>query len=292
MQNLHRLKAALAALTWLFATLGAADAQNETPGVPVVAAHESGTPPQDGTLVISDPQHVQDTTLRNGKYWGKWNFGNAPYLQIGVQPSTVYDLYRTVSLIRFDLAGSKSMQVNSAKLRLYIPRNQTQMVPVPIHVYSVTAANAAWREGSSEAEEEAEASSWNSSGKGRAWAGGPGLSMPGVDYAAQALDTKTADGLDSEWLEFELPKSLVQSWMENPDANAGLLIKTDDNAEPGQSTHICSSQHWSGKGPQLVVNGKILAANVPAGIHSETARQRPIATAPNRPALRALADRK
>ena len=57
--------------------------------------------------------------------------------------------------------------------------------------------------------------------------------------------------------------------MDDPDSNAGLLLRTDDNAEPGQCTDICSSQHWSGKGPQLVIQGKLSTAIVAAGVHGE-----------------------
>ena len=64
---------------------------------------------------------------------------------VGVQPSTVYDIYRSVSLIRFDSSGLPNAKVESARLRVYVPRNLTQMVPVPIHVHAVSAANAGWQ---------------------------------------------------------------------------------------------------------------------------------------------------
>lgn len=216
-------------------------------------------------MIVSGPRQVKDAFLRNGRFWGKWNFGKAPYLEVGTQPSTVYDIYRAVSLIRFDLSGSTYGQVTSAKLRLYVPRNQTQMVPVPISVHAIAAANAGWIEGSAESEPQADACSWSARAAGHPWAGAPGLTQAGVDYVATPLDTKTAEGMESGWLEFNLPKELVQSWLDHPEANAGLLLRTDDSAEPGQHTHICSSQHWTGQGPQLVIEGhfspdKIVAA--------------------------------
>lgn len=256
-------------LTFLLAAFGMANAQESARTIPQATLNELVTASNAGALVVSGPEHVQDTFLRNGKFWGKWNFGNAQFLQVGVQPSTVYDIYRTVSLIRFDLSGLQYAKVESARLRLYVPRNQTQMVPVPIHVHAVSAANAGWKEGASEAEEEPEAASWNCRAQGQPWAGGQGLSEPGVDYAAEPLASKTADGLEGEWFEFELPKTLIQSWMDYPDGNAGLLVRTDENAEPGQCTDICSSQHWSGKGPQLVIKGKFSTSIVAAEVHSE-----------------------
>src|SRR3954465_4539088 len=126
----------------------------------------AAAPPDKTLLVVSDPQHVQDTTLRNGLYWGNWNFGIAQFLQVGAQPSTVYDIYRTVSLIRFDLGALPYAQVASAKLRLYVPRNLTQQSAVAVHVHAVSAANANWREGSSEAEEQGAACCWNNCSEG------------------------------------------------------------------------------------------------------------------------------
>ncbi|HTB82268.1 MAG TPA: DNRLRE domain-containing protein [Candidatus Sulfotelmatobacter sp.] len=256
-------------LAFLLVAFGLASAQEPAHTVSQATLNTLVTGSNADVLVVSGPEHVQDTFLRNGKYWGKWNFGNAQFLQVGVQPSTVYDIYHAVSLIRFDLSGFQYANVESAWLRLYVPRNQTQMVPVPIHVHAVSTANAGWKEGASEAVEEPEAASWNSRDQGQPWAGGSGLSEPGRDYSAEPLATRTAAGLEGEWLEFELPKALVQSWMDDPDANAGLLLRTDDNAGPGQCTDICSSQHWSGKGPQLVIRGKFSTAIVAAGVHSE-----------------------
>jgi len=248
-----------AAITTLALLLAAADA----PSAPEPSAYQMGT------LTVSGPQHVQDALLLSGKYWGKWNFGNAQFLEVGVQPSTVYDVYRAVSLIRFDFSGLQYAKVETARLRIYIPRNQTQMAPVPIHVHAVSAANAGWKKGASEAEETPKAACWNCRARGLPWAGGPGLSRPGLDYAAEPLATKTADGLKGEWLEFDLPQALVQSWMDAPDANAGLLLRTDENAEPGQHTCIMSSRQWSGNGPQLVIRGKLSGAKVSAGSDSQ-----------------------
>jgi Carbohydrate binding module (family 35) len=257
------------ALTFLLAAFGMADAQERGREIPNASLSQPVTASGAGVLVVTGPEQVQDTFLRNGNYWGKWNFGNAQFLQVGVQPSTVYDIYRSVSLIRFDLSRFSNATVESARLRLYVPRNQTQMVPVPIHVHAVSAANAGWKEGSSEAEEAPEAASWNYLALNQPWVGGQGLSKPGLDFDAEPLATKTADGLEGEWLEFDLPKSLIQSWIDKPAANAGLLLRTDENAGPGQCTDICSSQHWSGKGPQLVIKGKFSADKMAAVIHSQ-----------------------
>jgi DNA-binding transcriptional MerR regulator len=270
-------------LALLLVLPGTLDAQNANIENSKNAVRPSAASSETETLRVSGPQHVQDTMLRNGKFWGAWNYGNAPYLQVGVQPSTVYDIYRSVSLVRFDLAGLSRAQVQSAKLRLYVPRNQTQIKPVPLHIHVVNIANARWQEGSSEAQPEAGAASWNQRADGKPWAGAPGCGRSGADYEAAPLDSQTADGLEGRWLEFQLPPALVESWMEQPDRNAGLLIRTDDDAEPGEGTHICSSQHWSGNGPQLVITGKLSPEKVPASVHTQTHYNRPYQLPPTGP---------
>jgi hypothetical protein len=222
--------------------------------VSALAAHSTDAS-DSAAFVITGPDHVEDTTLRNGLYWGKWNFGAAQFLQIGYQPSTVYDVYHTVSLLRFDLSQCPYERIVSAKLRLYVPRNLTQLKPLAIHAHAVSAANARWAEGSSEAEKEAAAATWNSRSTGKPWAGRPGLSQAGADYDLAPLDTQTADGLNGQWLEFQLPAALAQSWLNAPNRNSGILLRPDDNIELGQQTYIYSSQHPSGKGPQLVLQG-------------------------------------
>lgn len=235
------------------------------------------------SLTVSGPQHVQDTTLRSGQYWGKWNFGDAQFLQVGFQPSTVYDTYHTVSLIRFDLAGLQHFKVSSATLRLYFPRNLIQQSPVPVHVYAVSGPNAGWLGGASEAVEQPDGASWDGRAKDRPWAGGPGLSKRGIDFSAEPLDTKTVRGLEGEWVEFNLPAKLAQSWMDAPDQNAGLVLRTDDDAALGQSTYIYSSEHWSGKGPQLVLTGQASGQLVPADVFSAASRNAPFQLPPMGP---------
>lgn len=259
------IRAVILTLSAIFVASSAHGASKST----TAASLSSGNAPRDVSVIIAGSAHVQDTTLRSGLYWGKWNFGNSQFLQVGFQPSTVYDTYHTVSLIRFDLAGLKYLKVDSAKLRLYFPRNLIQQTPVPVHIYAVSQANGGWMAGSSEAEEQPDACSWENISKDHPWIGASGLSKPGIGYRAEALDTKMVDGLDGEWVEFKLPEQLAQSWMDSPDKNSGLLIKTDDNAAVGQGTYIYSSEHWSGKGPQLVLTGEALDRLVPTSIFAK-----------------------
>src|SRR5262249_54538618 len=48
---------------------------------------------------------------------------------------------------------------------------------------------------------------------------------------------------------------LVQRWLNSLELNSGILLRADDRIELGQQSYLYSSQHPSGKGPQLVVQG-------------------------------------
>ena len=176
------------------------------------------------TFVVSSPQAVDDTTLRKSdltyeedSYWTDWNFGKSQVLDVGYT-TAVWNQYRAVALLRFDLRGIPCQTVSSAIVRLYKPRNVTQLTSsIPVSVYRIHNANKDWKEGSKESTFQYRGSSWKSKGSGLPWAGGEsGCAAAGVDYDADPLDTKIAIREVGEWLEFEIPAALVQQWLENP----------------------------------------------------------------------------
>ena len=57
----------------------------------------------------------------------------------------------------------------------------------------------------------------------------------------------------SGWIEFWLPADLVQSWIDNPEMNYGLCIRAQEDADLSDEAYFFSSEHPSGKGPQLIV---------------------------------------
>jgi len=214
------------------------------------------------TFIISDPQDVQDVALLDREFGG-WNFGSSIVLEAGYMPG-LYELHHGASLIRFNLSGLGCGRVDSATLRLYKPKCSIQMVPVDVHIYRVSDANAGWVEGTAECRAEPDASTWDNLKQGQPWAGDNGCSREGADYLAPALDVQTAPVNRGQWLEFTLPAPLVQQWLDDPAHNAGLYIRARNHGDKlGDHVYFYSSEHHSGKGPQLVITGTKSAAKTP-----------------------------
>ncbi|MCK5174194.1 MAG: DNRLRE domain-containing protein [Planctomycetes bacterium] len=222
------------------------------------------------TFVISDSGSVEDVAMRDREY-SEWNFGAGHFLEAGFMPG-LYEIHHAASLIRFNLSGLGCRKVVSAKLRLYKPKDYIQMAPVSIQVRPVGAADGAWIEGSSECAAEAPAATWKWRGNNRPWSQGEGCGIEEIDGLSPAFDTRIApDGRRGQWLEFDIPAGLVQSWLDSPADNAGLLIGANTeitivpdaavnihaNVDVGLGSHVFfySSEHHSGKGPQLVIRG-------------------------------------
>jgi hypothetical protein len=206
------------------------------------------------TFVVSAPRDVEDVALLDREFGG-WNFGSSILIEAGFMPG-LYELHHGASLIRFNVSGLGCGDVRNAKLRLYKPKCSVQMSPVEIQVFEVAEANGAWTEGAAECGKSPEASTWNELREGKPWTGGPGCSMPDVDFHSPALDTQHAPLNEGAWMEFTLPVSLVQRWIEKPQANAGLYIMARDHgAKLGDHVYFHSSEHHSGKGPRLIIEG-------------------------------------
>jgi hypothetical protein len=229
-------------------------------------------------IVVSRPSQVEDCILRQSdvtyhqeNYWSGWNFGASQTLDAGYAIA-MWNQWRGNVLIRFDLRGVNCVKVEKVVFRIYKPKNVTQTSgEVPLALYQVMDVNSDWSEGHSESLPEYEAASWQFKGNGKAWAGGEnGCSVAGVDYVARPLGHAVANKYRGEWLEFELPAKLVQSWIDDPSRNAGLLIKTDEKQEIlGDHVLFYSSEHASGKGPELVIEGKEGKAKYPADINKK-----------------------
>jgi len=206
------------------------------------------------TFIVSAPEDVEDVALRDREF-GQWNFGRGLVLEVGFMPG-LYEEHHSVSLIRFNLSGLGCGKVLSAKLRLYKPKCSVQTRPVDVHVYEVAFVNCGWAEGSSLCEEEYGASCWRWRGDGEPWVGAEGCAREGIDYVTPELDVQTAPEDRGRWLEFSIPANLVQKWLNEPERNSGLYIKAGNIGERrGDHAFFYSSEHYSGKGPQLVIEG-------------------------------------
>ncbi|HRT10502.1 MAG TPA: DNRLRE domain-containing protein, partial [Candidatus Paceibacterota bacterium] len=219
-------------------------------------------------FVVSKPGDVEDVALLDGEFGG-WNFGGSPLLEAGFMGG-IYAEHRAVSLLRFDLAGIPCAKVTAATLRLYKPRCFVQSGPVVVRVHEIARANGGWSEGTAFCAEDPGGASWVRARIGRPWAGGPGCRAGGTELGAGLLDSRTAPADSGEWLEFALPAEVVQRWLDRPDQNAGVCVRAEaPGPEWGQHVYFHSSEHYSGKGPQLVIEG---TAGIPRRGAAETGR--------------------
>lgn len=206
------------------------------------------------TFIVSDPLAIEDAALRDREF-ADWSFGGGIVLEVGFMPG-LYEEHHCASLVRFDLSGLPCERVQSAMLRLYKPKCFAQITPVPVYVHEVAPANAGWTEGTALCQEDDAACSWGLAKRGQTWAGDEGCSRPGVDFLTPPLDTQAAPPGGREWLEFAIPPQLVQQWLDDPATNAGLYLTTDrDGQKRGDHAFFHSSEHASGNGPQLVIEG-------------------------------------
>lgn len=131
--------------------------------------------------------------------------------------SAVYIYCRTayVTLLKFDLSGIPAgSTINSAQLRLYPNQNPNPDVTLAIH--RILAANSAWT---------AALATWNTTNGVDAWAGSAGCGTSGVDYAADALWSDTADAVYGSWDLFDLDTTEFEAMLA---ANHGMVLFSSD----------------------------------------------------------------
>ena len=221
-----------------------------------MAANHAGSgyiePVATDTFLITGSQDVADAALR-GNDFGGWNYGRGIFLEAGFFVG-LYDLHPGASLVRFNVSGLEVDEVLSAKMRIYKPKSMSQQNPVHISIYEVSEANGDWVEGGSASQEEPGAVSWRMKSENNPWAGEEGCSQAGVDYELPALDaTITVYPETSGWIEFDLPPDLVQAWVDHPETNYGIYLGGQEDAVLSEEAYFYSSEHPSGKGPQLLI---------------------------------------
>jgi len=164
-------------------------------------------------------------------------------------------------LIRFDLSSlaGNVVSVSSASLALSLGGAATSG-SFTIKVHSLLAANAGWKEGAGQftaASTQAGDSTWNQRNSGQAnWAGGSGAGVAGLDYGSAELASFTWSPA-SVSVDIDVPSSVIQSWIDAPSSNAGLLLKPSG---PGAATTIAanfapSEFSVAGKRPTLSLHG-------------------------------------
>lgn len=189
------------------------------------------------SFIISDKSRIEDVSLLNGEY-STLNFGGAYLLETGKMIG-IYVEHTAKSLIRFDMRDVKFDKIHAAKIRLYKPNSFIQLFPVEVGLFIVNERQL-WKEGGGICELSEIGCTWDK------W----------LDKKAILLKTQVVPESSGCWVEFELPVNLVQNWLDHPELNNGLCIETiPQNNQWGEHLYFYASEHYSGKGPQLIIDG-------------------------------------
>ncbi len=150
------------------------------------------------------------------------------------------------SIVRFDVrsipAGSK---VLGAKLLLYHHSEDFPRRALTVDVHELTAANADWSEGAGDGTRTPTpgAPCWAYRKYDTdEWAGSGGARKPDVDFSTKWVSQAEAAPETTAWLEFALPASAVQRWIDAPKTNAGLHLWPSMAAEKGDIVYLSSSE--------------------------------------------------
>lgn len=142
----------------------------------------------------------------------------------GVRPSG--QVFRTI--MRFNLGGLPEGSTVTGDATVKIKATASiASINNNIAVYEVLGANGSW---------EGATSTWNWLDKEPPeaktdWAGTPGLSKSGTDYNGTQMGSDISDTANG-FMEFTISQALVQSWIDTPSSNSGLLFKlVDETAE-------------------------------------------------------------
>lgn len=185
------------------------------------------------------------TDLLMSSNWATRNGGQHASFQLEGLPGTIQH-----ALLKFDLSPlPKSYHCIDAKLYLYHDYSPEGSGLNTGKVYSVTAANWLWIEGSGDIDIAKQGEPcWNareadgSGGVQTPWAGSAGCSTAGIDYDAAPIGSWSFDAdspLGTEVV-IDLDTSVVEAWFGSPNSNYGIILIADDNIH---SAHVGSAEN-------------------------------------------------
>lgn len=147
------------------------------------------------------------------------NFGTSAYFSCSDNTGVLRR-----SLLYFDLSAYAGQTVqDDATLTLYTQGISAQTKGDPVSIYLINAANAGWTEGGAD---------WTTKDDSVAWSHA-GLGAPGDGYGSTPLLTVPIPASSNGPRPFTIAKSVLQSWIDSPGSNAGILVRLTTEVEPG-----------------------------------------------------------
>ena len=194
---------------------------------------------------------VRDTELLAGGF-ADYNAGGRTTIQWNAEREAI---------LRFgdlNVMAGQYGSINSAKVVLTKANASETTSSFFVDMFQIMNANSSWGAGSGMIGPASfgEATWNNRAHPGTPWAGSPGLSAPGVDYVATALDRVALDPRDPvnlTFYEWEVPVSLVSQWITGG-VNASVKLVQAPGGSPGLVQIYSSDFGFTQFTPRLVID--------------------------------------
>lgn len=232
----------------------------------------------DNTLYVIHPSDANDTTSapnswnsNEGGFHGMYVATNGVNGPGGARPD------RSI-ILRLDLSGLAGQTVTPGSVKLRLTQiasyaaSLTDIDVTNVNAYRILPANAGWNEGNQTFNSTNLVAPGDSTWANKSydavnpvpWTGSPGLSTPGVDYDATPVATVAytfATPVGTVY-EFALDSAMVQSWIDSPSTNAGLLLDDGWSGANARPVGFGSSERGIGTGTGTAADRPTLVLDV------------------------------
>jgi hypothetical protein len=176
------------------------------------------------TIAASADTYIAEHTVLGGK--GSIHGTDPTLYEIGAST------FRAFPLVRFDLSGFAGETVTgSAALSLNVTGIHPSAAQATQHL-EARQVLVSWEEATL---------SWNSFGPGP---------ISGTNVSPTALDPHTVTVKAGDVVTFSLPAAVVQTWIDSPSTNYGLLLYSTTNVTI-KDIHFASKENTTASGPEL-----------------------------------------